>query len=174
MFNKSLQDVVKGIRTNKHNLGPYISGVISEIKTELTANDDDTKGLRFLSLFSSFSLSPECTTSFSSDSRAHVSAFTPILPSIPFCRYTRSFSVPSNREADLSPARGLLYELGQFPYRRMYVDALVWPSSYWISSRGKCPEIPNKRGKLSIVYERYGRDLADDTSVPESVLSFER
>ena len=44
MFTKSLQDVVKGIRANKHNLAPYISGVISEVKTELTANDDDTKG----------------------------------------------------------------------------------------------------------------------------------
>eukprot|EP00466_Bigelowiella_natans_P021644 jgi/Bigna1/19572/gw1.106.10.1 len=43
MFSKSLQDVVKGIRAHKHNLAPYISGVISEIKNELAGSDDDIK-----------------------------------------------------------------------------------------------------------------------------------
>ncbi len=42
MFTKSLQDVVKGIRANKHNPAAYISGVVADIKEEL-GRDDDSK-----------------------------------------------------------------------------------------------------------------------------------
>ena len=45
MFTKNLQDVVKGIRANKHNPSVYISKVVNEIKSELTKGDDDLKGL---------------------------------------------------------------------------------------------------------------------------------
>uniref|UniRef100_A0A7S3Y2N8 AP-3 complex subunit delta n=1 Tax=Heterosigma akashiwo TaxID=2829 RepID=A0A7S3Y2N8_HETAK len=44
MFEKSLQDLVKGIRTHKRDPGPFISQAISEIKQELKSKDDFLKG----------------------------------------------------------------------------------------------------------------------------------
>lgn len=39
MFEKSLQDVVKGIRANKRDPSDYISATIAEIKVELRSSD---------------------------------------------------------------------------------------------------------------------------------------
>jgi len=43
MFEKSLQDLVKGIRTHKRDPGPFISQAISEIKQEVKSKDDFLK-----------------------------------------------------------------------------------------------------------------------------------
>jgi hypothetical protein len=43
IFQKSLQDLVKGIRSQKKDVSPYISKVIVEIKTELRSTDQFTK-----------------------------------------------------------------------------------------------------------------------------------
>ena len=45
MFEKSLADMVKGIRTAKSsdNLGKYVSDIMSEIKKELRSSDGATK-----------------------------------------------------------------------------------------------------------------------------------
>jgi len=45
MFEKSLQDVVKGIRANKRDPSPYISQVIGECKKELKDSDPFVKAL---------------------------------------------------------------------------------------------------------------------------------
>jgi AP-3 complex subunit delta len=42
-FSKSLQDVVKGIRSNKRDPKPFISGVIAECKKELREADPFVK-----------------------------------------------------------------------------------------------------------------------------------
>ena len=39
MFEKTLQDVVKGIRANKRDPSDYISATIAEIKVELKTSD---------------------------------------------------------------------------------------------------------------------------------------
>lgn len=39
MFEKTLQDVVKGIRANKRDPSDYISATIAEIKVELKSSD---------------------------------------------------------------------------------------------------------------------------------------
>lgn len=39
MFEKTLQDVVKGIRANKRDPSDYISATIAEIKVELRSSD---------------------------------------------------------------------------------------------------------------------------------------
>lgn len=39
MFEKTLQDVVKGIRANKRDPSDYISASIAEIKVELKSSD---------------------------------------------------------------------------------------------------------------------------------------
>jgi hypothetical protein len=39
MFEKSLQDLVKGIRNIKGDVGPFISKAIAEIKDELKSRD---------------------------------------------------------------------------------------------------------------------------------------
>ena len=39
MFEKSLQDLVKGIRANKRDPSAFISGAIAEIKVELKSVD---------------------------------------------------------------------------------------------------------------------------------------
>ena len=43
MFEKSLQDLVKGIRAHKKNEGKFIASAIVEIKKELGATDPFTK-----------------------------------------------------------------------------------------------------------------------------------
>ena len=43
MFEKSLQDLVKGIRANKKNESQYIAGAIVEIKKELANTDPFVK-----------------------------------------------------------------------------------------------------------------------------------
>ena len=45
MFEKSLQDIVKGIRANKRDPSTYISQVISECKKELRDSDPFIKAL---------------------------------------------------------------------------------------------------------------------------------
>ena len=45
MFEKSLQDIVKGIRANKRDPSAYISQVISECKKELRDSDPFIKAL---------------------------------------------------------------------------------------------------------------------------------
>ena len=45
MFEKSLQDIVKGIRANKRDPSVYISQVIQEIKQELKSSDPFIKAL---------------------------------------------------------------------------------------------------------------------------------
>ena len=50
MFEKSLQDLVKGIRANKKDPAPFISAAIEEIKKELKSTDPFTKS----------SVSPSC------------------------------------------------------------------------------------------------------------------
>ena len=42
-FTKSMQDVVKGIRSNKRDPKPYISAVIAECKGELRGQDPFVK-----------------------------------------------------------------------------------------------------------------------------------
>ncbi len=39
IFNKTLKDLVKGIRANKRDTATYISSCIAEIKAELKSND---------------------------------------------------------------------------------------------------------------------------------------
>lgn len=39
IFQKSLQDLIKGIRSNKRDVGTYISHSIAEIKIELKSTD---------------------------------------------------------------------------------------------------------------------------------------
>ena len=43
IFQKTLQDLVKGIRSQKRDVSPYISKVIVEIKSELRSTDQFTK-----------------------------------------------------------------------------------------------------------------------------------
>ena len=43
MYQKTLQDVVKGIRANKKDPSAFISVIISEIKTELKSPDPRVK-----------------------------------------------------------------------------------------------------------------------------------
>jgi AP-3 complex subunit delta-1 len=43
VFQKSLQDLVKGIRNHKKDVSPYISQSIVEIKSELRSTDPFTK-----------------------------------------------------------------------------------------------------------------------------------
>ena len=43
MFEKSLQDLVKGIRAHKKDPAPFISAAIEEIKKELQSTDPFTK-----------------------------------------------------------------------------------------------------------------------------------
>lgn len=43
MFEKTLQDVVKGIRANKRDPSDYISATIAEIKVELRSSDPFVK-----------------------------------------------------------------------------------------------------------------------------------
>lgn len=45
MFEKSLQDMVKGIRANKNNEDAYIRSCIAEIKEELRSNDIKKKAV---------------------------------------------------------------------------------------------------------------------------------
>ena len=45
MFEKSLQDMVKGIRANKATEDAYIRSCVSEIKDELRANDIKKKAV---------------------------------------------------------------------------------------------------------------------------------
>lgn len=53
LFQKTLQDIVKGIRQNKDNPSLYISQVISECKNELNSNDFyvKTEAIRKLTYF---------------------------------------------------------------------------------------------------------------------------
>lgn len=43
MFEKSLQDLVKGIRNNKNDPSAYIAACVAEIKAELRSRDSDLK-----------------------------------------------------------------------------------------------------------------------------------
>jgi hypothetical protein len=45
MFEKSLTDLVKGIRTHKHNEDTYIRNCITEIKNELQTQDIKKKAV---------------------------------------------------------------------------------------------------------------------------------
>ncbi len=45
MFEKSLTDLVKGIRAHKHNEEAYIRTSIAEIKNELKSNDIKKKAV---------------------------------------------------------------------------------------------------------------------------------
>lgn len=45
MFEKSLTDLVKGIRSHKHNEEAYIRNVIAEIKNELKTSDIKKKAV---------------------------------------------------------------------------------------------------------------------------------
>lgn len=44
IFQKSLQDVIKGIRAHKRDAGAFISQLIADIKVELKATDPFVKG----------------------------------------------------------------------------------------------------------------------------------
>lgn len=50
MFEKSLSDLVKGIRSNKKNEGEYISRCVAEIKEELRSQKHKIKSQAVLKL----------------------------------------------------------------------------------------------------------------------------
>jgi AP-3 complex subunit delta-1 len=45
MFEKSLTDLIRGIRTNKKNEQKYIAACLQEIRQEVRSNDPDVKAV---------------------------------------------------------------------------------------------------------------------------------
>ncbi|PKK80266.1 hypothetical protein RhiirC2_724881 [Rhizophagus irregularis] len=45
MFEKTLTDLIRGIRTNKKNKQKYIAACLQEIRQEVKSNDPDVKAV---------------------------------------------------------------------------------------------------------------------------------
>ena len=50
MFEKSLTDLIRGIRANKKNEQKYIAACIQECRQEVKSNDPDVKAMAILKL----------------------------------------------------------------------------------------------------------------------------
>jgi hypothetical protein len=128
MFEKSLTDLIRGIRANKKSEQKYISVCLQEIRTEVKLNDLDIKA----------------------NAIAKLTYVRHIILSLSFVRSSYIHSIASNA--------GLRHVVGKFPYCRSHVESKVssqtkrLPGSHIVvSTRHRCIDADNQSDEKSNV-----------------------
>lgn len=118
MFERSLSDLVSGIRAHKDNEAQFISGALKEIKQELQSTIPEIKSQAVSKLTYVSSL-------------FHATPHAPTLSPIRSFTYTASFSM----FAVSVVYDGVRYELGGFPHCGGHESAVIWRQAHRLSRR---------------------------------------